>query len=418
MGEQQPDGSAIATRPRPAPEGYKTWNDHWTKALHQPWRREPEISGDRQRYLAERRAIEPDIEKDIYPFKDIKLDRADIEWLLATHESDGMRGPVDWDDTAQHKRFGLDLRGADLSGEDLRSLPLSRLRGGLAGDDLRGAALEQLLHAAIRLTGADLRFAHLEGSILTFAHLEGVDMESAHLEGADMYRAHFEAAKPADIGRAIFDSGTILNHAVFANEAGVGPQLADVLWNGAIVAAVEWAPVRMLGEEYMARYGDVRRPWTGTLGGYPAAVRANRQVSSELRSQGLHEEADKFAYRAQVLQRVVLRKQGRLLRYSGSLLLDLISGYGYRPMRSFITYALVVLGFAMAYFALGGVNGQPLPWNEAIVVSMTAFHGRGFFGSAFQPGDLQAAVAAVEAFIGLLIEITFIATFTQRFFAR
>ena len=33
-------------------------------------------------------------------------------------------------------------------------------------------------------------------------------------------------------------------------------------------------------------------------------------------------------------------------------------------------------------------------------------------------GDLQAAVAAVEAFIGLLIEIVLIATFTQRFFAR
>jgi hypothetical protein len=49
---------------------------------------------------------------------------------------------------------------------------------------------------------------------------------------------------------------------------------------------------------------------------------------------------------------------------------------------------------------------------------MTAFHGRGFFSAVFQPGDLQAAVAAVEALIGLLIEIVLIATFTQRFFAR
>jgi hypothetical protein len=43
---------------------------------------------------------------------------------------------------------------------------------------------------------------------------------------------------------------------------------------------------------------------------------------------------------------------------------------------------------------------------------------RGFFSSVFRPGGLLAAVAAVEAFIGLLIEIVFIATFTQRFFAR
>jgi hypothetical protein len=33
-------------------------------------------------------------------------------------------------------------------------------------------------------------------------------------------------------------------------------------------------------------------------------------------------------------------------------------------------------------------------------------------------GDNLARIAAVEAILGLLIEITFIATFTQRFFAR
>jgi hypothetical protein len=49
---------------------------------------------------------------------------------------------------------------------------------------------------------------------------------------------------------------------------------------------------------------------------------------------------------------------------------------------------------------------------------MTAFHGRGFCQTTFQVGDPQGAVAAVEALLGLLIEIPFIATFTQRFFAR
>jgi len=114
----------------------------------------------------------------------------------------------------------------------------------------------------------------------------------------------------------------------------------------------------------------------------------------------------------------VLREQKRRLTALGSLFLDLISGYGYRPMRSFITYVLVILAFAAAYLTLGGANGQAISWNEALVISMTAFHGRGFFSAVFQPGDLQAAVAAVEAFIGLLIEIVLVATFTQRFFAR
>jgi hypothetical protein len=61
---------------------------------------------------------------------------------------------------------------------------------------------------------------------------------------------------------------------------------------------------------------------------------------------------------------------------------------------------------------------QPTLAAGAFIFSMTAFHGRGFFAAVFQPGDLQAAVAAVEAFIGLLIEMVFIATFTNRSFAR
>jgi hypothetical protein len=137
-----------------------------------------------------------------------------------------------------------------------------------------------------------------------------------------------------------------------------------------------------------------------------------------LRSQGLNEDADRFAYRAQRLQRRVLRQQGHLVRALGSWLLDVVAGYGYRPIRSLIAYVIIICAFAAAYFALGSANGQALSWNEAIVISMTAFHGRGFFSAVFQPGDLQAAVAAVEAFIGLLIEIVLIATFTQRFFAR
>jgi hypothetical protein len=55
---------------------------------------------------------------------------------------------------------------------------------------------------------------------------------------------------------------------------------------------------------------------------------------------------------------------------------------------------------------------------EAVVVSVTSFHGRGFFQPLQSPGDKVAILAAIEAAIGLLLEITFIATFTNRFFAR
>src|SRR5256886_3716953 len=93
------------------------------------WRIAPEIHAERQQFLAERLATTPDIKQGIYPFKDIKLTRADIEWLLATHENG--RGPVDWADQQQRERLGLDLRGADLRQVDLQNLPLAHLYGGL-----------------------------------------------------------------------------------------------------------------------------------------------------------------------------------------------------------------------------------------------------------------------------------------------
>src|SRR5258707_14459984 len=101
-----------ATPQRPTRDDDRAgWKTYWA-AVGMPWRTEPEIGEERQRYLAERRAVQPDIERGIYPFKGIepRLTRADVEWLLATHENAAMRGPVDPDDQRQEKRLGGDLR--------------------------------------------------------------------------------------------------------------------------------------------------------------------------------------------------------------------------------------------------------------------------------------------------------------------
>ena len=49
---------------------------------------------------------------------------------------------------------------------------------------------------------------------------------------------------------------------------------------------------------------------------------------------------------------------------------------------------------------------------------MTAFHERGSFVGTFSATNPQAGVAALEAFLGLLFEVTFIVTLTQRLFSR
>src|SRR5207302_3345549 len=73
---------------------------------------------------------------------------------------------------------------------------------------------------------------------------------------------------------------------------------------------------------------------------FRAAVRANRQLAVVLRAQGLNEAADRFAYRAQVLQRRVLRRSGAHASgsYLFSGLLAVLAGYGYKPGRTVMAY--------------------------------------------------------------------------------
>jgi hypothetical protein len=296
------------------------------------------------------------------------------------------------------------LNATNLSGADLRG---ARLSGAL----LRGAILSDTYLYQVDLSGTYLRFATLSGAFLREADLRGADLRSVRM-----------------------DVGTVL----FGAALDAGTRLADVLWNGVPLTRIDWEQVRELGDQRVARTpydSEGRKKDAATrLQEYQGAVLAYRQLATVLRSEGLSEPADRFAYRAQRLQRTVLRRQAflrqkghpvrlrRRIRYlaaaGGSLLLDGIAGYGYRPLRSVIAYVGIIGLFAGAFLLNGQFAAPHLRWDEALVLSISSFHGRGFFTTGISLGDTLARLAAGEAIIGLLIEITFIATFTQRFFAR
>src|SRR5690242_9114334 len=104
MFQSQQTRQIVRNQLQHSPTSPEEWRQHW-QSQGQPWRTEPEIDEQRQEELAQRRSIVPNIEQGIYPFRGVKLTRADVEWLLATHENG--RGPVDWSDESQRKRKGL-----------------------------------------------------------------------------------------------------------------------------------------------------------------------------------------------------------------------------------------------------------------------------------------------------------------------
>src|SRR5437763_266620 len=189
MSQQKQDADRLSGFP--TTDDRAAWFAYW-QTQNQPWRTEPEIRSERQEELKKCRTIVPNIEKGTYPFRGVKLERADVEWLLATHEHG--RGPVNWDDETEPKREGLDVRGADLCQVDLRSLPLTHLHGSLMRKEWVGVAEEQHALAIVRMEKADLRGGNLSRADLSGAKLEGADLSGAELKGADLRGAELKGA--------------------------------------------------------------------------------------------------------------------------------------------------------------------------------------------------------------------------------
>src|SRR6266446_3390876 len=218
---EEKDHRALLQLVRPTTDDRTAWGAYWQEQ-NQPWRTEPEISPRRQAELEKRRALVPDVKKGIYPFKGMKLDRADVEWLLATYAG----GPVKWSDEKEREREGLDVRGADLQHVNLHRLPLTRLRGGLTFDEWLKATEEQRSSAVVLMRGANLSEVQLEGANLSGAQLEGAYLSYAQLEGAYLREAQLEGVNLS--GAQL--KGADLRNVILGDKQRIGPRLADLQW--------------------------------------------------------------------------------------------------------------------------------------------------------------------------------------------
>lgn len=396
-------------------------NLEWQKYLKsQKWRKEPEIPNEHKLYL-ERCKKNTNPQNWKYPFSGKKLTRADIEYLLVTHNNG--QGPVDWSCPEQRDWVGLDLRGADLQGVDLSDLPLTGLIGGLEQKIWVKATVEQREQAAIRLQGTYMKGTHLEGASLRSAHLENAYLREAHLEKAYLRYTHFEGASlkyaylaGANLGGAFFDGASQLDGIHLTNKQGEPPLLGGVHWGDADLTNIDWSQIKIIDDEIKAR--DSRSRHTGELKNkdkrlihYHNAVRAYRQLATVLRSQGLNEEAARFTYQGQIIQREVLRREKNWLAWLYSWILDLVAGYGYKPLRFFIAAITILVFFGIIYFILGLLNPTHLTILNAFVTSVQYFLTPDF-KNLF--ANVRGTFGAIEGLFGIFIAAILIAIVTNR----
>ena len=357
-----------------------------------------------------------------------------------------------------------DLRGALLTGASLCGATLKNARFD-AATDLSRVHLIQSQHSRtadnpaflVDVNWGDANLTGIDWELLTWIS------EERPLRQATLTRAKIQNAKKR-LDEVVFNLETlqpieIFNHIkrVFlkSNSLTPRPNLTAAEWGQLQVLwewVAKWSPLVEESVKLEKYLQDQMVMFPSEL--FHAQVdsaRAYRQLGNILRDQGRISDSARFAYRALKLERLIPRRYQQLATFTAghqessrlaranrwlsmktasawrravaegrifsSFLVDLVCGYGYRPLRAFAAYFVVVLAFAGAY-ALAGMR----PFLNAIVFSITSFHGRGF---AELLGPLEKAspyraidIAAVEAFVGLLMEVVLVATFTRRLFDR
>jgi len=347
------------------------------------------------------------------PFAGVRLSGADVFWLAVR----AVAGPKGDPGRAEER-----LRRAREDERARAGLKLSSLL--LRRADLRQAHLEDAVLPRARLDGANLRDAHLQRAHLRVASLAGASLVNAHVQRADLSGANLRGA---DLRGAAFDKATRLNGARLD-----GATIDQGFIENATIGAVEWGQVAALGGERLA---DRRHKYTASPAGgrdqrgrrkraaertfeYRAAARAYRALSIALRAQALNASAARFRYRALVMARkaqfheaAAVLASRRLLsaprafaRWLLSYLLGAVTGYGEYLGRLVATYLLVIGVFTATLFAVAGLSFTWENARDALVFSLTAFHGRGSPPPGLAPSDALSALTGVEGVVGLVIE--------------
>jgi uncharacterized protein YjbI with pentapeptide repeats len=307
------------------------------------------------------------------------------------------RANMDGADLGEAKLGNADMSQAQLANAQLQQLDLRTVR--LSGAQMTNAFLSEVNARDCDLSGADLSAAHLTGAHLEGANLSRANLSNAILTGAGLSRAILTRA---NVDGAIFSSLDVLDEFITGKRT-KDADLSRAAWGESAAKSPQDA---QNAEEQIAAWQD--------------QVRVNNLIADSLRKRGMLVEAAAYRLQAQRAQRHILWRSRKYFAWLFSGALNVLSGYGERPLRAFVAYLIVIAGFAGLNFVLTNfvISGEvPLEIGQSLLLSFAAFHGSGLLPASMSLTNQLSGVAALESLVGLIIEVIFIATFTRRFLA-
>jgi len=359
-----------------------------------------------------------------------------VKKLLEKH-----KGDKDLTSEKDYIKPGWDWSKANLAGWNLEALLLSNLknRANFYNVNFVKANLKNVL-----LNGANLKKTNLYNANLHQIELEEVDLRfanlcDANLENAKMYEVNLQDA---------ILSGTNLHKALLFIVNLKNARLTDSNLKEAYLWEVNFLGADLVGANLRDTDFDKKtnlhnvnlrncRLDNSTLknaymnldkiviqekeNDYLVAKDIYLLLKNYFTREGMHDISGEYYYREKLMETKYNWKDKKYFKWIFNMFLNLVAGYGERPLQVLVWWAGIIFGYAAIYYFYNGIYvriaNNIASYNpkflEALYFSIVTFTTLGFGDLAPKPGFFQI-FASFEALLGAIFMAMFIYVFARK----
>lgn len=371
-----------------------------------------------------------------------------VKKLLDKHKDD-----KDLTSEQDYIKPGWDWLGADLTGWNLEGLKLSTYdeKANFKNVFMVAANLKGVIFEGANLERATLGSSILENADFNNANLEGADFEGSDLKKSLFYRANLKKAdfRGADLKDTNFmDSnlykailgGTNLQNAILTKcnlqEAYLGgANLENVDLHGSNLRDADFSEDTKLHNVNLFKckiensnlkfafnqIDDKVIQERNSEKNYFEAKEVYRTLKNYFRQESIYDISGKYYYKEKLMEAKCNWKDKKYFKWISNMFLNLVAGYGERPLRVLIWWVGIILGYSFIYYFYNGIyirmanniNSYNPKFLEALYFSIVTFTTLGFGDFAPKPGFFQL-FASFEALLGAIFMAMFIFVFARK----
>ena len=266
---------------------------------------------------------------------------------------------------------------------------------------LSRAELQKAVLIGANLQGADLVGTNLQGAILPGANLQGANLPGANLQGANLSGANLQGAdlSNSNLKYAIFDEKTILTDVNFFQCTLDGSTIKNAYKN------MDKEVIQVRTTEKKKNYSEAREIYI--------------LLKNYFNREGMHDISGKYFVQEKKMERILNKKRKEWGKYFLNIFLDIVSGYGEKPLNAIICSLIIILGSADIYWLFNGIMAA----NNKVTFGGTFFESFYFSLNTFATlsyGDLMPKagffriIASFEALMGGALTAIFIFIFARK----